>query len=167
MQSCPQVTFLGPDPAKRWPDPTRDCRQKDWPDPARPDPTHPLLFHEFNIQVANRCADPTRPTKIRQNYDPTRSNPTRVSIRPVDNSDITKDGGRTSSAQEICSIDLHSTVSHNGIKPVTFRLAIYTAGRAGPGRVAHAMLGQARRAGKKRALHARTREGRPPFGTKI
>ena len=25
-----------PDPAKRWPDPTRDCRQKVWPDPTRP-----------------------------------------------------------------------------------------------------------------------------------
>ena len=35
-QSCPRVTFLGPDPAKRWPDPTRDCRQKVWPDFTRP-----------------------------------------------------------------------------------------------------------------------------------
>ena len=32
-QSCPRVTFLGPDPAKRWPDPTRDYQQKVWPDP--------------------------------------------------------------------------------------------------------------------------------------
>ena len=42
-QSCPRVTFLGPDPTwpgKTWtrPDPTRDCRQKVWPDPTRPDP---------------------------------------------------------------------------------------------------------------------------------
>ena len=33
-QNCPRVTFLGPDPAKRWPDPTRDCWRKVWPDPT-------------------------------------------------------------------------------------------------------------------------------------
>ena len=54
-QSCPRVTFLGPDPTKRWPvssgwvqekptrtDPTRDCWQKVWPDPTR-GPTLPLF----------------------------------------------------------------------------------------------------------------------------
>ena len=40
-QSCPRVTFLGPDPTRPGetltrPDPTRDCRQKVWPDPTRP-----------------------------------------------------------------------------------------------------------------------------------
>ena len=40
-QSCPLVTFLGsdptrPDPAKHWPDSTRDCRKKVWPGPTRP-----------------------------------------------------------------------------------------------------------------------------------
>ena len=40
-QSCPRVTFLGPDPTRpaetlTRPDPTRDCRQKS--DPTRPDP---------------------------------------------------------------------------------------------------------------------------------
>ena len=40
-QSCPRVTFLGPDPTRPAetlirPDPTRDCRQKVWPDPTRP-----------------------------------------------------------------------------------------------------------------------------------
>ena len=40
-QSCPRVTFLGPDPTRpvetlTRPDPTRDCRQKVWPNPTRP-----------------------------------------------------------------------------------------------------------------------------------
>ena len=32
-----------PDPAKRWPDPTRNCRQKVWPDPTR-GPTLPHVY---------------------------------------------------------------------------------------------------------------------------
>ena len=53
LQSCPRVTFLGPDPtrrdpAKSWPDPTHDCRQKVWPDPTR-GPTHPhMCFFKLN-----------------------------------------------------------------------------------------------------------------------
>ena len=39
-QSCPRVTFLGPDPTRGNVDPTRDCRQKVWPDPTPP-PTRP------------------------------------------------------------------------------------------------------------------------------
>ena len=36
-----------PDPAKRWPDPTRECRQKVWP---RPDPTHgPTFLHMYTF----------------------------------------------------------------------------------------------------------------------
>ena len=49
-QSCPRVTFLGPDPTQRNLDPTgrpdRRLPTKVWPDPTRPDPTRP---------------DPTRP----------------------------------------------------------------------------------------------------------
>ena len=34
------------DPAKRWPDPTRDCRQKVWPDPTR-GPSLPPFVHSL------------------------------------------------------------------------------------------------------------------------
>ena len=62
-QSCPRVTFLGPDPAKRWPDPTRDCRQKSdgltRPDP-RPDPfpictifNWIIIYYLFNYYILN------------------------------------------------------------------------------------------------------------------
>ena len=50
-QSCPRVTFLGPDPTRPGetltrPDPTRDCRQKVWPDPTR-GPTLPPYVHSL------------------------------------------------------------------------------------------------------------------------
>ena len=34
--STGHFSWTRPDPAKRWPDPTRDCQQKVWPDPTRP-----------------------------------------------------------------------------------------------------------------------------------
>ena len=33
--STGHFSWTRPDPPKRWPDPTRDCRQKVWPDPTR------------------------------------------------------------------------------------------------------------------------------------
>ena len=56
-QSCPRATFLGPDPKKRWPEPTRPAiAEKSLTLPDRPDPPPPTctMFHEFNIKVANR-----------------------------------------------------------------------------------------------------------------
>ena len=50
-QSCPRVTFLGPDPTRpsetlTRPDPTHDCRQKVWPDSTR-GPTLPPHVHSL------------------------------------------------------------------------------------------------------------------------
>ena len=61
-QSCPRVTFLGPDPTR--PDPTRWNVDPTWPaiavkksDPTRPaarPPSQCTMVHKFRIQVANR-----------------------------------------------------------------------------------------------------------------
>ena len=48
---CQRVTFPGPDPAKRWPDPTRDSRQKVWPDPTRPSLPH--MYYVSWVQHSN------------------------------------------------------------------------------------------------------------------
>ena len=51
-QSCPRVTFLGPDPTRRYVDPTRPAKIRQNRDPTRPDPrVHstrgPDLTHTF------------------------------------------------------------------------------------------------------------------------
>ena len=53
-QSCPRVNFLGPDPAKRWPDPRLPT--KVWPNSTRPLPSNVLLLMSstLNVQVVNR-----------------------------------------------------------------------------------------------------------------
>ena len=117
-QSCPWVTFLGLNPAKRWPDPTRDFRQKVWPDP-RLDQTPIYIFiwifyllisslfyiknqsiRMYSILVFEdsywyRYQEIISEKKKIWSADPTRQNPAKSwldpiwgSIRPVDNSGL-------------------------------------------------------------------------------
>ena len=44
--STGHFSWTRPDPAKPWPDPTRDCRQKVWPNPTR-GPTLPPYVHSL------------------------------------------------------------------------------------------------------------------------
>ena len=57
-QSCPRVTFLGPDPTQRnvdptRPDPTRDYRQKFWPDPTHPPNVPCFMSSTFKLLTKN------------------------------------------------------------------------------------------------------------------
>ena len=50
--SMGHFSWTRPDPAIRWPDPARDCRQKVWPDLTQP--LICTMLHEFKSHVANK-----------------------------------------------------------------------------------------------------------------
>ena len=74
--STGHFSWTRPDPAKLWPDPTRDFRQKVWPDPTNPE------IISKKLKFPKCWPDPPKSGKIVTRHDP-RVHPTRGQLWSV------------------------------------------------------------------------------------